>query len=141
MTVTLYDLHAAVLAHLRQPSAFGTDGVHDGAVVDPAVDAAGRIQPYAVVWLAPGVDPEAPLAGPAGGEDRLHVTVAAMDPARTAWAVDRARTALDRAVLSVAGVPVETRWLAGYVPPPIGKDEDISPVRWFCPLIFSAAAG
>jgi hypothetical protein len=135
------DLHTATLAHLRGRFSPYPQDVYDGTVENPRVDGTGRIQPYVIVWLAPGTDPQAPLAGPTGREDRLHVTAAGMDQARAAWAVDRVTGLLDGALLTVRGVPVEVGWLAGYVPPPISEDRDVSPVRWFCPLIFTATTG
>lgn len=141
VAVTLLDLHAAVLTHLRIRFSTDTRDVYDGKVTDPRVDDEGRIQPYIVVWLAPGTDPESPLDGPAGNEHRVHVTAAGMDPMRAAWAVDRATSILDGAVLPVGLQWADVRWLDGYTPPPISEDRDTSPPRWFCPLIFTATAG
>lgn len=142
--VYLSDLHAAVLAALRGPGGFPARDVHDGKVTNPSLIAGTqRIQPYALVFTAPGDNLERPLGGPDGGEEAsLYVTVAADTQGKTLDAVNRARRVLDGAFLPVSGTDsthqVGVLWLAGYRPPPPTRDPDVTPDRWFVPLIFTA---
>lgn len=136
--MTGLDVHDAVLAYLR--TLLPSGAVHDGTVTAPAVDAAGRVQPYLVLWFAPGTGPERSVTGPVGAEHRLHVTAAGGDVTRCLWAADRAGSALTDHRLTVAGGEVVIRWLPGYTPPPAREDRDVSPTRWFVPLIFTATA-
>jgi hypothetical protein len=138
--VYLSDLHNAVLTALAGPGGFPPADVHDGKVTDPSLIAGtNRVQPYALVWTAPGDNAELPLAGPDGGEEAsLYVTVAADTPTKTLDAVNRARRTLDGAWLSLSGHQVGIRWLTGYRPPPPTRDPDVTPDRWFVPLIFTA---
>lgn len=138
---TLSQLHAAVLGRLRGPGGFNPADVHDGDVKDPTLDADGRIQPYVVLWSAPGHDPERPITGSftGGGEHRLHVTVAGQDARSALWAHDRARALLDGVLVDVGDPPVQAgiRWLDGYTADPVRPDKDYHPWRWFSPLLFS----
>lgn len=143
MAATLVYLSAlsdAAQAALAGPGGFPAADVHDGIVKNPTLIAGtNQVQPYAVVWLGPGDNPEKPIAGAdGGGEHRLYVTVAGSTPGKTLDAADRARRLLDGAWLQVSGHEVGVTWLTGYTAPPVGRDPDVTPDRWFLPLIFTA---
>lgn len=150
-TIWLSDLHAAVLARLR--TGFPAKDVHDGQVKDPSLIGGGQglggvagdaeIQPYAVVWSAPGDQPYRALDGwDGGGEHRIYVTVAASTPTICLDTADRARRLLEGVTLTVPGSDgdhaVDLQWLAGHYPPPPVEDKKADPGRWFVPLIFTA---
>lgn len=149
--VWLSDLLAGVLAQLR--TGFPANDVHDGEVKSPSligddqgpggVEGDAAIQPYAVVWSAPGDQPYRALDGwDGGGEHRIYVTVAASTPTICLDTADRARRLLDGATITVPGSDgphvIDLQWLTAYYPPPPAKDTDVSPHRWFIPLIFTA---
>ena len=142
--VTAYQVHGAVLAYLRAGFTAYPQDVYDGAVVNPrTIGTTGKVQPYLLVVFAPNITgafggSDVALDGPVPGDHRVHVTAAGATPQAAYWAADKATTLLSRAVIDVTGAgPVETRWLDGYVPGPALQDHDVTPPRWFVPLIFT----
>ncbi len=139
MSIDAYDVHAALLAHLR--AALPSGQVHDGDVTDPTVDATGHVQPYWVLWFAPGTDPDRPLTRErTTTEHQLQLTAVGAGTSSTLWAVDAATTALDGLHLVTDVVDVTVRWPDGFQPPPAREDRDVDPSRWFIPLQFTAVA-
>lgn len=138
--VYVSDVHNAALAALAGPGGFPAGDVHDGEVKDPTlIVGTDQVQPYAVVWTAPGDNPDRAVCGPDGGAElRLHVTVAASTQGKVLDAYDRARSLLDGAWLTVGGHQIGLAWLPGYSAPPPTRDPDVAGDRWFLPLIFTA---
>lgn len=128
-------LHEAVLAALRTVPNLE---VHDGAVpARPAADASGRVWPYLVVWGAAGhSDPAArTLDHTTGGALAVvvRVTAAGGTPTRALHAAHAARGVLDGLILTTGASP-----LTEQPGPPLTRDDDTVPPRWYAPLSFTA---
>lgn len=125
-------LHAAMLARL-QTMAHVT--VYDADVPSkPPADSQGRVYPYAVLWPSPGGAPsEGSVAGPAGLEWVAQVTVAAGTPTWCLQAASKVRAVLAGHVLVAGDGP-----LVEDTPPtmPLTRDEDVTPPRWYVPLLW-----
>lgn len=132
-------LHQSVLALLRGVMLEGT--VHDGeAPTDPLTDASGRVGPYVVVWPSPGwEDPAAHTLDhtPSGAIAwTVQVTCAGGTPTRCLQAVHATRTALAGQILTTGASPM----VEEPGTPPLTRDDDVRPARWFAPLLFTTQA-
>lgn len=111
----------------------------DGEDPTPQLDPDGRVHAYAVYYPSPGWA-HAVLA--CGGTDSLdwtfQVTCAAGDRNRTLWCVDKIRTALSGARLSIGGQLLTIRETTD--PGPIRRDDQVKPVRFYTPLLFAVNA-
>lgn len=128
------DLFAAVVARLQ--AAAPTVTVFEADVpTSPPADGNGRVYPYAVVWGAPGWIPDAArtIDGDAHGalDWPCPVTVAAGDPAWCLAAYQLVRQALDGFHITGAGPLREQTGT-----PPMTRDRDTTPARWYVPAIF-----
>lgn len=137
-TASVRDLHAAVLAVLQ-----GLDSnnfkVYDGEVIpDPKVDKDQRVHPYAVLYSDPG-HPHA--TGLCGISDAFEWTFAVIcvggDQNRALWAVDKVRSALVDAELTVSGRSLH-RVREEIRSSTVRRDDSIRPARFYVPLLFRA---
>jgi hypothetical protein len=128
---TAVDLHAAVWALL---DALPTVTAYDADVpTAPPADSRGRVYPYTVLWPSPGGSPfESSLAGPQGLDWMCQVTVAAGDPTWCLQAVEVVRAALVGAQLAPTAGPLVDETPRSRT---IMRDPDVTPLRWFVPLL------
>lgn len=135
-------LHTAVLDRLADHASDVT--VYDGVVASsPPSDSSGRVFPYAVVWRGPGTYPgiEAETLA-ASDRDRealrwvCRVTVAAGKPSWLGDAVSMVRTAL----LGYRPSRLSGRLSDEGTEPVMNTDRDITPVRYYVPLVFEMMA-
>lgn len=111
--------------------------VHVGEVKAARLDPDGRAHPYAVLWASPGTRHADSLAGRVDrGVWSVQVTCAGGDDTRALWAVSRVLTALS-GVRLFPGMgllnPDDT-----YQPGTVREDTDVTPSRWYVPLLFTA---
>lgn len=128
------DLHRAVLALL---AGLPTVTAFDANVPDapPADRVTGAVYPYAVLWPSPGGrGPEASVANTVGTDWTATVTVAAGDVGWVLAAVAVVRAALDDALIA-PGTRLQDETPAART---IQRDPDVSPPRWFVPLMWRA---
>lgn len=102
----------------------------------PAEAGTGRVYPYVVAWPSAGhADPDARTV-----DDSTHgalgwpvqVTVAAGDPGWCLAAAQKVRTHLEGHTLTTGAGPLREETVA----PPVQRDDDVNPPRWFVPLLF-----
>lgn len=136
MTTPL-ELHQALAARLKTLSSITV--YEDGDVPSrPPADAQGRVFPYAVLWPASGAPAgESSVAGQGGLDWHTQVTVAAGDLDWLLQASQAVRQALVGHVL-VAGVGP----LVDETPATLfaRRDPDVSPIRWFVPVLLGCLA-
>lgn len=126
-------LHAATMTLLR---GIGTVAAFDADVPPhPPADPTGRVYPYAVLWPGAGAHPiETAITGSVGTDWLSTVTVAAGDVGWCLDAVALVRSVLDGAALApgvtLSDVTSRARTLQ--------RDPDITPTRWYVPLLFTA---
>jgi hypothetical protein len=131
---TIEEASAAVIALLE---AVPNLDVFDGAV-KARMDSDGRAHPYAVLWSGPGRDNPDEERECGLGSARLwefQVTAVGGDVARCRRAVDRTLTALLRKRLFADGGLI--RLVAD--PGTEREDRDVTPTRWFVPLVFNVS--
>lgn len=111
----------------------------DGKPVNPPADGDGRVHAYAVYYPGPGWAHA--LLG-CGGTDSLdftfQVTCAGGDRTRALWCIQQVRDALSGKNITIGGQDITIRELSG--PDRITRDDDISPSRFYAPLIFAINA-
>jgi len=122
---------AAVLARLKTIT---TIGIYDADVpTAPPADSQGRVWPYAVLWTGVGAAPlDQGLTTSAALDWACQVTVAAGDPALVLPAATKVRQTL-------AGFsPIAGATLSDETPRSLlmQRDDDVTPARWFLPLLF-----
>lgn len=135
------DLHAAVLARLR---AITSLSVHDADVPKnlPAEPNTGRVYPYLVLWPTAGHTPDD--ARTLGGVDGTELTwpfqVTAAGGTVT-WALQAAALARGQLEDWFPPFPGAGQVHEDQTAPFIGKDEDVTPARFFVPLLFRTHTG
>lgn len=129
------ELHTATLALLR---AIPNMTVFDGDVPTTLPrDGAGRVYPYTVLWPSAGFRPNDIADDLAGTPDEtlewpVQVTVASGDVMWTLGAVRVVRAALAGAWLT----PRTGRLREEPAAPSITRDTDVTPARFYVPLLF-----
>ena len=106
--------------------------------VDARMDSDGRAHPYAVLWAGPGRDNPDEERESGNGEALVwtfQVTAAGGDVARCRRAVDRTLGALLRKQPFPGGGFIRLENDLGTE----REDRDVSPSRWFVPLLFSVS--
>jgi hypothetical protein len=128
------DLEARCVAVLGLLNAVPNLDVFDGEP-DANMDSDGKAHPYAAFYPSPGHIPldEERMAGVGGPLVwSFQVTAAGGDPIRGRRAVTRVIDALQHNRL----VPGQGRIRLSYDPGNLIVDRGVSPVRWYCPLMF-----
>lgn len=111
----------------------------DGEVVSPPLDADGRVHAYAVYYPGPGRDHA--LLNDAAGDSLdwgFQVTCVGGDRTRALWCVERVRSVLTGARLSVAGQQLVIHEESSTAP--LRRDEQVQPPRLWMPLLFTLSA-
>lgn len=138
--ISLGPYYAAVLARLAT-TLVPTEGRPNAFLGEPQAnrDRDGAARPYAALYPSPGWQHGVSLSGPSD-QARLtfQVTAAGGDTDRALRAIDRTRAAL---LDWVPGAPgVECGRLTepdDYDPGPLRVDRDVTPYRWWAPLLFT----
>jgi hypothetical protein len=114
---------------------------YDGEVpATPPLDADGRVHAYAVLYASPGALFASTLAGAQTSMlGSFQVTCVGGDPTRTVWCVDKVRTALAGATVTLDGQSRIIR-VRSEDPGPVRRDDDVRPPRHYVPLEFQLFA-
>ena len=106
------------------------------------MDSDGRAHPYTAIYPSPGQALRRPMAGTA--TELLwsfQTTCAGGDPTRALRAIQRVRDRLDGHRLTIDGLIVGVlREQEFYEPGPLRPDKDVSPPRWWAPLMWDLHA-
>lgn len=131
---TARTVHDTVWAVLDAIAGINT---YDGEVPStPPVDADGRVHAYAVLYASPGALYASTLAGAQTSLlGSFQVTCVGGDPTRAVWCVDKVRTGLAGATVTIDG---QTRIIRARSedPGPVRRDDDVRPPRHYVPLEF-----
>lgn len=125
-----------------QRNAIGID-VYDQHVPAVRLDADGLAHAYLALWPGAGTSQRTRITAPATARDwTLLATLAAGDPERVQWALDRLLPLLDE---HPALLDAEGRELTGPLRPtltdlPITEDDTVQPARWSTSLRYAARA-
>lgn len=138
--ISVDDLTAAVLTALKTD--LGAEmrlDVFDGEVT-AVMDGDKRARPYAVLYPSAGNLRSQSLSGVQEFLDwPFQVTAAGGDPTRARRAIHRVRTRLSGAELTASGQKIRVVEEPNYQPGPVREDRDVTPSRWFSPLMFRAS--
>lgn len=111
--------------------------LHVGRVDQVTLDPDGRAHPYAVLWASTGHQEATNLAGrPDLLTWSFQVTAAGGDDTRALWAAGKVLDALVGARLSPTTGLVDHDGDPG----PVRQDADVTPARWYLPLLFTIPA-
>jgi hypothetical protein len=103
---------------------------------NPPLDPDGKVHAYAVLYAGAGRAFGGRMVAAPGQTDwTFQVTCVGGDDNRALWCVDKIRAALTGAPLAVSGTSAgRIRELTN--PGPVRRDDDVSPPRYYLPLLF-----